>query len=775
MSVQEKTFLQKTFDELGITKEGNTHVHFQQVGRTEGEGVKRDYEFFTSDDQDNIVIHYYDLTGKPYKYRKEGNKWPLDFVRRRLKKPLINKEGGEVRYLSPEGAGMFPFFTPGILKKYQEKKEIETLIVTEGEKKAFKGDMEGLDIVGIPSIHGFYDGDIKGKLHEDLQELIIACKVKKIIYLTDADTLTVTWAKDKDLSKRPHSFYSAVKLFRESLQLLIEGEDVALEHVYFTHIAKKYVNDGKGLDDLLVTYHKEKEEILKDLFNFQFASKYFNCKIITDGKTDKVFRHFGLSNEKEFYEQYREYIGAREFLFRGRRYEWDGENKNVMYVRHEDTEKFLRVGPDWLKVIKVLNKHGELEEEIIPFKIGEIQRDYKKYPDFLDNVPKYDAFCNEPDWTEKYKRVHNGSFNLCNALNHIGKEGEFPNTIKFLKHIFQGEGNIINGMECAGFGDQFTVGLDWISIIFTHPKQMVPVPVLVSKEYRTGKSTFLKWLQAIFESNMCILGNAQFQSKFNAHYITKFLISIDEGFLDVDKKAEKERLKQLATADTAYLENKGMNMKKFPYYGKLIICSNDADSVMKMEDGENRWFVVKVSPITEPDPDLEKKLKEEIPAFLYFIRNREIFHPREDRLWFKTDYFLTDQFKEIVENTRTRFEKEFMEMISDMFLSYKQQTMKIDLPWLHKTLNQEMKYKVDKTDIKKYLKEKRKMSPIGNCRCHIPTGFKEGVNGEDEVTFDTHPGRPFEFFVTEWLTEEQMNEFGKTENGTKSEDDDLPF
>jgi hypothetical protein len=170
----------------------------------------------------------------------------------------------------------------------------------------------------------------------------------------------------------------------------------------------------------------------------------------------------------------------------------------------------------------------------------------------------------------------------------------------FLKHIFQGNWKVILDdqgrveKENAVSGDPFTVALDYLTIQYRYPKHMLPVPILVSPENGTGKSTFLKWLQMIFGTNMCILGNAQFQMKFNGHYITKYIISIDEGFLEVDKKAEKERLKQLVTADSAFVEFKGMNVRKINYYGKLIICSNDADRVMKIEDGESRWFVVKV-------------------------------------------------------------------------------------------------------------------------------------------------------------------------------------
>ena len=753
MSEKKLSFFQQTLFDLGVSSESIKFKVEVKQGAQHLDNITtivRENILFDTDDKDNFIINYYKLNGLPYDFRKEGNKWPINYKRTRLKIPLKNKDGEDIKYLSPADSGLMPFFPPKIISKYMAGEEIELLIITEGEKKAFKGCMCGLDVVGIPSIHGFYNGDIKGKLHEDIQDLIIVCKVKKIIYLTDADTLAIKWKKDKDLHKRQATFYQAVKLFRESVQLLLDDQSVALTDVYFSHINIKYIEDGKGLDDLLNHYSDKIADIIEDLLQFQFAKKYFSGKIISDGKTDKIYKYFALSSEEEFYSQYKTYIGSNEFLFKGRLYEYDGEK--VKYVRHRDADKYMRIGADWLKVIKVPNKYSELEEEIIPYKIGEILRDYKQYPFFIEQIPRYDAFCNEPAFTEVYKRVHNGCYNLCNPISHKTEYGLWPHTYKFLKHIFSGEGLIKNEIECGKLGDIFTVGLDWLTITFRHPKQMVPVPILVSKEFRTGKSTFVKWLQAIYESNMAILGNEQFKMKFNAHYITKFIIAIDEGFLDVDKKAEKERLKQLATADSAHLENKGMNLKKFPYFGKLIICSNDADSVMKIEEEENRWFVVKVNPLSNEDldPDLELKMKEEIPAFLNFLRTRDIFHPREDRLWFKTEYFITDQFQSIVDNTKNYLEKEVTEFISEMFYVYKQSSMKIDINWLVKQINQDAKWKIGKIELKKFLKEKKKMVPLSSCRVNIPYGYQDD---DTTINFLKYMGRPYEFISQDWIDE----------------------
>lgn len=822
-------YLDKRLADLSITPEINRHVI--KTTTQEGRVIEEPTLFFEADPDGNIVINYFNLLGRRYSWRKEETKFPRYFQRKRLRKPKEDQ-----KYSQEKGSGQFPFFTPGILAKYTKCKspstdgegrgEVETLFVVEGEFKAFKGDMAGLDIIGIPSIHGFYNGDVRGKLHEDIQDLIITCGVVKIVFLVDADLLSLKWEDKKDLAKRPESFYAAVKLFRESLQLLVDDENIKLHNVYFMHLMSKYMNDAKGLDDLLAKYSSVTEDIKKDLLQFQFAKTYFSGKIINDTNKDLASfrRYLGLWDEQEFYKCYGDFIGDREFLFRNKRFEYDKEKKEVVFVRHEDADKYMRIGPDWIKWVKKMNVYGQVEQEMKPWSIAEINRDYKvgKNSDFFINqLTRYDDFCNEPAWNGDYKRVHHGCYNLCEPLKWDIEQGPFPNTYKFLKHIFQGEATInMDGksiQENPITGDQFTVILDWLSIILKHPKQMVPVPILVSKENGTGKSTFLKWLSMIFGSNMCILGNDQFKMKFNAHYITKFLISIDEGFLDVDKKAEKERLKQLVTASVAYVENKGMNITKIAYYGKLIICSNDADRVMRIDDGESRWFVVKVPVIPsreiigqdlidagertidgkpvdpdtkyqvmDVDPDLELKMMKEIPAMLHFLRDRSIFHPRVSRLWFKPEWFITDQMRVIVETTKNRVDRVFEDWIADQFLLFKLPVLRYPMNFLTEVFNdpKNSKYKIDAIELKAYLLERKGLKAESTQRIKRPTGF----NVDGLVQYWEGTARPIVFKAEDWLNEDQIEEYKRPASNLISADegqlvlspnlgksDDLPF
>lgn len=814
-------YLTTRLQQLGISDQVNTFTRVWTNKSDEKNAVgeivtiekeySQDYKIFDADEHGNIVIHYFNLDGQPYRWRKEDTKQTRDFVRLRLREPK-----GNMKYSQPDGSPVVPFFPPAIIQKYKACKAhsslspgegqgeanphtIPVLYLVEGEFKAFKAGLLNIDIVGLPGIHGFYSADIKGKLHEDIEELIVTCEVEKIVLLFDADFLSVKWSEDKDLSKRPQSFYGSIKAYRESLQVLIDSDKVNLKYVYFMHLASKYMNDAKGIDDLLSKYEDKSVEIQTDLCELSTARKYFFGKQINDLNKDVqgfVYRYLGLSDEQEFYKTYGEFIGAREFKFKQRRYQYDAEKREVMFVKHEDADKFMRIGPDWVKVIVKKNKFGENEQEIVSWKISEIQRDYKKFPDFLDQILKYDDFCNEPNFNGEYKRTVEGCYNLVEPLRWQPKAGSIASTMGFIKHIFQGKGEVILNdqgqveREESIIGDQFTVALDYLTILFKHPKHMLPVPILVSPENGTGKSTFLKWLQMLFGSNMCILGNEQFKMKFNGHYITKYIIAIDEGFLEVDKKAEKERLKQLVTADSVYLENKGMNVRRINYYGKLIISSNDADRVMKIEDGESRWFVVRVPviPADKRDPDLELKLKTEAEAFLHFIYHRSIVHPRADRLWFKPEWFITEQFKVIVETTKARIDRVFESWIRDQFLLFKLPVLRYTTNFLIGVFNdpKNSKYKIDELDLRNYLTNKG-LKPERESMYHkSPKGFKDTTytEGSGAEPLDITPaivwwcgtGRPYTFRAEDWLNGDDLDAINvKGPDQPKPTTDETPF
>lgn len=817
------SYFNQRMSQLGL-KPGDEEIKIPDPNQ---KGQFRLVKYFSEDEHGNVAIHYYRLDGAPYTYRKGDNKNADSFKRLRLKKPI------DAKYISPKGQGMLPWFPPGIIKKYNKEEAIDTLYVIEGEFKAFSAERNGINAIGIGGIHGFYDkrnGDDRTHfLHPDIADLIRVCKVKRVVMCLDADAIVVKWEYNKDLFERQNSFRTAVANFYKVMQYYVDNDQFALNEIYCSHIKRKFVDEAKGLDDLFVSRPKEKQRIVDDLHTLNEEPKetnYFDFLRLDQNYWTQLDQYFGLESVERFYGRYRGDIGRKQFVFRNAVYVATEDDKDkVRFIYHKDVENFFRIGTDWMKKIRVPNKYGDVDEKIVPFSISEINRDYppNKFHGFVNKIKKYDAYCNEPDWSPKYSREHSGCYNLANPIVHYPSSGEFKNTIEFLSHIFSAGDHLkivdsstealpeeylikekdsedfgsyckiypltekLHIVEKGRLGDPFVVGLDWLTIFHRNPKHMLPVPILVSKEQGTGKSTFFKWLKSIYGSNAAILNNEQFKMRFNAHYITKSLIVIDEGFLDVDKKAEKERLKQMVTSDTAYVEHKGVNLQEFPYYGKVLMGSNDADSVMKLDDEENRWFVVKVDPIKgkDKDPDLEAKLRSEIPAWLHFLERRRVVHPREDRLWFKEKYFITDQFREIVKNTKTRIEKNIDDLIKDFFVTYRVSELKLSQKTLVEMINDRSKYKTDAQEIKNYLQKKLGMALMNPERICYPIGFKDEdesfVEGKSDPLqwSEKKYERYYRFDIDKWVdaedfsSQEELNEIIK--RTLQPEGDDLPF
>lgn len=770
---------------LGITEEINqiTTPSYRGVeGGVEQTGEMKTLPAFEVHPE-GIQINYYLPNGHHLTWKKEGNKWPKNYSRIRLLKEKQYEKEGQVRtakYIQEKGSPVVPYLTPGAIKAWVAGKRIKTLFLIEGEFKAYKAwlakeqceEKEDIEFVGLPGIHGFYGGDMNHKMeiNEILQQIIIDCKVDSIALVTDADTLTVNWKEDKDLSYRPKSFANAVKNFRNSLKLLLANEEYPLARVYFVHLRTKLMDKAKGLDDLLVKIPAKTQDIISDLCRFDFATTYFEGIQILETEMRNVDKHFGIDNKENFYSIYKPYIGVRPFTFNKAKYEWGGEK--LEYVKSEEADLFMRVGIDWLKKVKVPNHRGLLEERVQRWSVAEIKRDYPKYvADQLINkdIPRYDAFFIEPSFDPtQYRRVLHGCYNLMEPLLWEPKQGRFDLTIKFLKHIFGGEGTLTWNEEEERYeeqnidADQFTIALDYLSIMHQHPKQKTFVPCLVSKEQGTGKTTFLEWLCTVYNGNGTILDNERFKMNFNGHYASKFIIGLDEGFLDVEKKAERERLKKMVTSKTMFLEMKGVDVKEIPYYGHLIICSNDADSLMKMEEEDTRWFVVKVDPLeqSDKDPDYEKKLMEEIPHYLQYIANRKIHHPKVDRLWFSPKDFETEQMRKIIQVTKARLDAVVENWVKDIFLTYKIDELRINRKTMLKQLNnpEVSKYKIDEKELKYFLDDKRRMKYHGPGRCKIPTHLSVHDNHVTVQHFE-EVQRHYCFLPEDWLNDEEYLEY----------------
>lgn len=305
---------------------------------------------------------------------------------------------------------------------------------------------------------------------------------------------------------------------------------------------------------------------------------------------------------------------------------------------------FIRVGDDFFRFIDI-NLDGIKEKKMLPIKRQTLVDDYGK--EFLRSIPKFDTFVNIPDNIGSIK-VPANLFNLYEYPDHTPKRGEWKWTKILLKHIF---------------GDQYELGLDYVQLIYTKPKQMLPILSLVSKENQTGKTTFLNWLGMIFKSNFIIIGNQELSSDFNFMFAHRLIIAIEES--RVERSVVQEKIKAMATQKKAILNEKFQRTHSVDFYGKLIMASNHEDNFVSASKEDIRYWVRKVPVIPDQfkNYDIEEDLNDEVPAFLHFILNRELSTKKLSRAWFDIGIIETDALNNVREHSHTP-------MYFDLFSSF---------------------------------------------------------------------------------------------------------
>jgi len=685
-------YYSKRCKEIGITEKNNSIKVWDDL---------HDKSFTSNFLQDwetpaGIKINYFTHDGKVCKYESDKRKLS-DFYRIRLTTP-----NGSGKYWQPPKSGVKPFITPGIIDKYKKKIKIKTLVIVEGEFKALAGCIAGLDIIGIGGIHNFKEDN---NIHHYITDVVKICEVKNVILLFDADVLSenvisAQLAENKDLATRLHSFYSAIKSFRElSKPLNVD--------VYFSHIRPEYETKAKGLDDLLNFFNNVKDDVVKDLLKLSKGNEYFHTQNISDNSLNTLYSYFHLELKKgkpqSFYDAFSQVILDKEFIFNTITYQ--DEDGKLKVKKHPAALKFMRVGTEYYFKSHTFTSAGEKVEFVQKWKKGEITEDWNHIPKFISMIPKYISFINVPDNTANYKEVIEGCLNQYHRIQHIPTpSGTHEKITNFLKHLF---------------GNHFNVALDYLTILHRYPTQNLPVLCLVSRERGSGKSTFLKLLNYIYGDNAIILGNEDFSKNFNSHWATKLIIGVDESV--IDQQIIKEKIKRLSTDNKINVESKGKDIYNIGFIGKFMLCSNKEDNFINIEDEENRFFVVKVCKPANTDFSLLSEMQEEVPSFLHFIETRDITNKQEDRLWFRPELYFTDALRKVVLSSKTAIEKEMINYFTEIFNYLDDDEIKFTPKLLRDQIEKQIKnYSSVQTHIERIIKDNWKMTPQANSSFDFP-------------------------------------------------------
>lgn len=361
--------------------------------------------------------------------------------------------------------------------------------------------------------------------------------------------------------------------------------------------------------------------------------------------------------------------------------------------------EYIRVGADYFRRIKKQDRFGIERTEIKAWKKDEIKQDHGTK--IFDKIPRFVDFDIVPN-NFNHKPVVNNCYNLYSKFSHTHKQGTWKWTKILLEHVF---------------GEQYDLGIRYLQALYLHPDRALPILVLVSKERQTGKTTFINWLNIIFGANMVNLNSEDLTNAFNVSYAWKNIIAIEEAF--VDKKNTVEKIKALSTSKFISVNMKFVNNYSLPFFGKIIMASNNEDRFALVDDEEVRFFIRKLEKPKIENHKIEQDMIDEIPAFLYHLTTLPAIDWSVDRTGFKPDEIANENLVRVKKESKTWLFKDMSELFVDFFnndtkqdvievsptdvkLKWFDKHSKIDINYIGKVLRDEFKFEKQETTVRYY-------------------------------------------------------------------------
>ena len=317
------------------------------------------------------------------------------------------------------------------------------------------------------------------------------------------------------------------------------------------------------------------------------------------------------------------------------------QDKNNFLNSNELGDNIIfRVGDSFLKKISRFDIRGNEVEDYICLKKETITDLFGK--DVIRKIPYYDSETIVPQ-NENYKRVLGSSINRYFPPDTLPayEDGAFPTWSKLIEHIFS---------------VQSALGWKYLALLYKKPLQILPVLVLVSEENSTGKSTFGNALSYLFGRNVGFYSQMDLSSSFNVWQ--KSLVAIFEEINET--KSTIDKLKAISTARLTTINEKFRPQVSFTPFCKVIINSNNVDSVLHLTENDIRFWVLKVPKFKEFDALFDDKLKDEAPFVLRYLSefsNKDLGNPKS-RMFFALDEIRTTALEDIIEESKSPLEKD---------------------------------------------------------------------------------------------------------------------
>ena len=472
----------------------------------------------------------------------------------------------------------------------------------------------------------------------------------------DAQTIPVT-------EINPIDYYNQ-NYIQEAFELMLKVKGVKAVSIDALTV---YVNKGDNEKRMIV------------LENGNFIIKMKNALNL---EVDKVYSPFMFLQKFKFKDSF---IHAKAYV--------------EVELMHNDYP-FVRIGTKYFKTISKIDRYGINRTELVYWEKLTIADDYPK--SIFEVIQKFDDFTINPD-NKSHSPVINNNYNLYSPFEHeVCDEKDYDELNWYwirtlVEHIF---------------GDQYELGITYLKVLYDLPKQSLPILVLISEERSTGKTTFVDFLNILFGANMVLINPQDISNQFNGSYADKNIIAIEESRFDSVQSTEK--LKNLATQKEILVNSKNIRQYSIPFYGKLIITSNDETKFSNVESPEIRYWVRKIpSLVGKANHNILKDLKREIPQFLYYLNTLPNIDTSKSRMVFDAAEIKTKELETVKKESRTGLCKDLEIHLNDFALEntnvkefkfiakhikerFFPRTEKYEINFINKTLKNELKIEIGK-------------------------------------------------------------------------------
>jgi hypothetical protein len=330
---------------------------------------------------------------------------------------------------------------------------------------------------------------------------------------------------------------------------------------------------------------------------------------------------------------------------------WREACSYVIVHKMNNDNKYIRIGFDYFKRIKKTDRYGISRNYIKKWKRQELVDDYGR--EFLSVIDKFDDFTIEPN-NKDYKRIVKNCYNMYHPFDHkpmpldeyTGEE-QWKWTKQLISHIFGSD------------EEHFERGTRYLKLLYDYPMQTLPILVLISKERQTGKSTWINYMSVLFGANTVVINPQDIGNQFNGTYAEKNIIMIEESHFD--NRQSLEKIKNLATQKEISTNTKHVAQYSIPFFGKIIITSNDESKFSKIDEEEIRYWVLKIPSLTgTANHQIINDLRDEIPAFLCYLNTLPAPDLTKDRMVFTADEIRTEALVEVKIESREALHKEIL-------------------------------------------------------------------------------------------------------------------